>query len=128
MIFFLEIVIYTYIAGCVFFNFFFSLAGKLSRRKQPAITDASHYKRIAILVPAYKEDSIILSAAESYKRLNYPADKYDMVVIADSLQPETITALQSAGVRVMPVSFDVSTKARSLNAAFSQLDDSYDWH
>lgn len=122
MILLIEIIIFTYLAGCVFFNFFFSLAGRLVRRKKSSIETPSSYQRIVILIPAYKEDEVILSAAESYSRLNYPKSYYDTVVIADSLRPETLTALGDAGVRVIPVSFEVSTKAKSLNVAFGQLE------
>jgi cellulose synthase/poly-beta-1,6-N-acetylglucosamine synthase-like glycosyltransferase len=83
--------------------------------------EVSFHTRIAILVPAYKEDAIILSAAKSYELLDYPADKYEVIVIADSLQPVTISTLRAEGVTVIPVSFQKSTKAKSLNAAFAQL-------
>ncbi|RPE08360.1 glycosyltransferase [Chitinophaga lutea] len=126
MLLIIEIIIFTYLAGCVFFNFFFSVAGKLARRKKNIVQPPPSYQRIAILVPAYKEDEVILSAAESYSHLNYPKAYYDTVVIADSLRPETLEALRGPGVRVIPVSFDVSTKAKSLNTAFEQLEDRYD--
>jgi len=95
------------------------------RQHSPAATEAS-YAKMAILIPAYKEDSIILSTAQSYTRLNYPSDQYEVIVIADSLQPETLQQLRSSGVTVIPVSFDKSTKAKSLNAAFARLGDHYD--
>lgn len=126
MIAFLEIILFAYLAGCVLYNLFFSIAGKIVARKQTDISEPETYSRVAILVPAYKEDSIILSSAKSYARLRYPASCYDVIVIADSLQPETLELLKEAAVKVLPVSFDKSTKARSLNKAFGEIGDNYD--
>ncbi|HEY1167288.1 MAG TPA: glycosyltransferase family 2 protein, partial [Chitinophaga sp.] len=94
--------------------------------QHPQAAAEGPYAKMAILIPAYKEDSIILSTAQSYTRLNYPSGQYEVVVIADSLQPETLQQLEGSGVTVVPVSFDKSTKAKSLNAAFSRLGDDYD--
>lgn len=122
----IEAIIFTYLAGCVLFNLIFAIAGSVKRRKKTELLTEATYGRIVILVPAYKEDSIILSTATSYAALNYPEDKYELVVIADSLQPETLTSLEASGIRTISVSFDKSTKARSLNAAFAQLEEEYD--
>ncbi len=126
MIALIEILLLTYLTGCVLYNLFFSIAGKFAPRPENKLTDPVKYSKVAILVPAYKEDAIILSVAQSYGRLNYPASAYSVWVIADSLQPETLQLLRSANVNVLPVSFEKSTKAKSLNAAFKQLDDSFD--
>ena len=123
----IEVILFSYLAGCILFNLVLSVAGRLQRRRTMPPPEAGLYARVAILIPAYKEDSIILSTVESYARLNYPAGMYEVVVIADSLQPDTLTQLSRAGATVMPVSFEKSTKAKSLNAAFSRLpDDAYD--
>src|SRR5690606_992801 len=111
---------------CIVYNFVLSAAGRLAPRRQPAVQNPAKYNRIAILVPAYKEDGVILSTAASYTGLNYPKSYYDVIVIADSLQPETLSALRETNTKVIPVVFDKSTKARSLNEAFRQLPDEYD--
>ncbi len=126
MILLIEIFLLTYLTGCVLYNFFFSIAGKLVRRTPSANPPTDIYSKVAILVPAYKEDAVILSVARSYMELDYPASQYDVWVIADSLQPETLRLLEASEVKVLPVSFEKSTKAKSLNAALGQLDDSYD--
>ena len=83
-------------------------------------------KRIAILVPAYKEDGIILSTANSLLNLNYPRDLYDVYIIADSFQQQTLEELRNLPLQVMEVSFDKSTKTKSLNKAFFQINKPYD--
>ena len=123
MILVLEIIIFTYLAGCIFYNLLFSVAGKFFSPKKKTSGDSQTLSKIAILVPAYKEDDIILSAVKSYGQLQYPADKYEVIVIADSLKQSTIDALRANHATVIPVSFEKSTKAKSLNAAFAQLDD-----
>lgn len=125
MIFAIEIILFAYLGGCVLYNFLFSVAGKFFPKKDKTVPETNYFNRIAILVPAYKEDEVILSAAKSYETLDYPADKYEVIVIADSLQLTTISTLREEGVTVIPVSFNKSTKAKSLNAAFVQLKDEH---
>ncbi|SFN00941.1 Glycosyltransferase, catalytic subunit of cellulose synthase and poly-beta-1,6-N-acetylglucosamine synthase [Chitinophaga sp. YR627] len=127
MLFTIELIILIYLGACVFYNFLFAVAGRLFPKKDKTAADILSHSRIAILVPAYKEDEVILSVAQSYASLDYPADKYEVIVIADSLQPATIVTLRAEGITVIPVSFNKSTKAKSLNAAFAQLhEDRYD--
>ncbi|CAL1518090.1 glycosyltransferase family 2 protein [Chitinophaga sp. MM2321] len=126
VLFIIEIIFFSYLAGCIFFNLFLSVAGLFSKRKPVTEEVEEYFSKIAILVPAYKEDSIILSTAKSYEDQHYPTNRYEVIVIADSLQTATLQQLRDSGVTVIPVSFEKSTKARSLNAAFNQLGDDYD--
>lgn len=123
MIVVLEIIIFVYLALCILYNLVLSVAGKLRFKKGSDFRNTTTFSRIAILIPAYKEDDIIISAVKSYSQLEYPKELYDVVVIADSLQPATVSALRETGVIVIPVAFEKSTKARSLNVAFAQLDE-----
>lgn len=123
---FVAIALFAYLASCIVFNFILSLAGRVTRQRKTDYTDTREFSRIAILVPAYKEDSIILSTARSYAAQTYPSTRYEVVVIADSLQPATIRQLIAAGTRVIEVAFEKSTKAKSLNAAFAQLEEDFD--
>jgi cellulose synthase/poly-beta-1,6-N-acetylglucosamine synthase-like glycosyltransferase len=122
----IEALLFSYLAGCVLYNLLLSVAGRASRKKEFANYAQTKHARIAILIPAYREDGVILSTVNSYTHLRYPSDKYHVVVIADSLQQETLNKLSVTGAIVIPVVFDKSTKAKSLNAAFEQLDNDYD--
>jgi cellulose synthase/poly-beta-1,6-N-acetylglucosamine synthase-like glycosyltransferase len=83
--------------------------------------------RIAVLIPAYKEDEVIIAAALQAINHNYPSDKFDVVVIADSLHKETLDQLdQIERLIVVKVEFDKSTKVKALNEALSKLDTTYD--
>ncbi|HMR91321.1 MAG TPA: glycosyltransferase family 2 protein [Chitinophagaceae bacterium] len=99
-------------------------------RKKKAVDDTGRKpdKRIAVLVPAYKEDQIIKSTAENLLRLDYPAALYRIYIIADSFEQTTISHLRQLNDRltVLPVSFDKSTKTKSLNKAFEQITELFD--
>ncbi|WP_298713257.1 glycosyltransferase family 2 protein [Chitinophaga sp.] len=126
MILLIEIFLLTYLTGCVLYNLFFSIAGKCVARRPSPQPETDAPAKVAILVPAYKEDAVILSVARSYAELDYPKQSYDVWVIADSLQPETLRLLEAAQVHVLPVSFDKSTKAKSLNAALAHIGEGYE--
>lgn len=122
-----ELLIVAYLAACILYNFIFSLAGRLfPRPRVPMPETGAPHSRIVVLIPAYKEDAVIVNTANSYARLRYPQDRFDVVVIADSLQPATIATLQGAGLQVFPVRFSVSTKAKALHAALTGLPQRYD--
>ncbi|MGN6618635.1 MAG: glycosyltransferase [Ilyomonas sp.] len=81
--------------------------------------------RIAILVPAYKEDNVILSTAHNLLNLNYPVEFYDVYIIADSFKAETLKQLAQLPVNLIEVSFEESTKAKALNKAFETIKKNY---
>lgn len=75
--------------------------------------------RLAVFIPAYKEDSVIIDVAQKALIQNFPSQNYDVIIIADSLQPETLHALRSLPVNVHEVHFQKSTKVKSLQSALS---------
>ncbi len=85
-------------------------------QKQPV-----HFRKIVVLIPAYKEDKVILDSVAANLKQQYPADRFDLLVIADSFKAETLRALSKQPVRVLEVSFDQSTVQKSLNAALASL-------
>ncbi|MFC5411815.1 glycosyltransferase family 2 protein [Larkinella bovis] len=85
--------------------------------KQPV----SRIRRIAVLVPAYKEDTVILESVQANLRQLYPADSYDIYVIADSFRAETLEKLSHLPVKVLVVSFEESTVQKSLTKALERL-------
>lgn len=102
----------------------FSVAAKFTRPK--SFPSASKHHRIALLVPAYKEDQVILSVVEYLLKQNYPTSCYDIVVIADSFQKVTLQRLSQYPIKLLEVNFEKSTKTKSLNYALSHLDASYE--
>lgn len=119
------LVLLIYCSFSVIYFLVFSLAGIL-QKKNETLNYSVPVKRIAILVPAYKEDEIILSTAQNLLNIDYPKNWYDVYIIADSFQTSTIEQLKKLRVNVIEVCFENSTKTKSLNEAFKKVTKPYD--
>ena len=120
----IQILIIVMLGLSTLYIFVFSLAG-LFYRQQPYAENVKS-RKIAVLIPGYKEDDVIIEVASEALRQNYPTALYDVVIIADSFQPETLVKLRELPIKVIEVSFDKSTKSKALNKALEQLGNSYD--
>ena len=94
---------------------FFSIAGKISRKK--LYPKAKILRHIRIFIPAFKEDGVIIETAKNARAQRYPQALYEVIVIADSLKETTINTLKSLPVQVQEVSFEKSTKGKALQKA-----------
>jgi cellulose synthase/poly-beta-1,6-N-acetylglucosamine synthase-like glycosyltransferase len=83
-------------------------------------------KTIAVLVPGYKEDQVIIEVAKLALEQDYSSTLYDVVIIADSFKEETLAALKALPIKLIEVSFDKSTKSKALNKAMAALTRAYD--
>ena len=97
----------------------FALASRLKKRTQADEGNCS--TNFAVLIPAYRSDSCIEETAKAALSQNYPEDKFRILVISDSMKEETDSALRLLGAEVLDVSFENSTKAKSLQAAVASL-------
>jgi cellulose synthase/poly-beta-1,6-N-acetylglucosamine synthase-like glycosyltransferase len=121
---FFELILLVYFAYVSLYSFVLSVAG-LFYKTRP-VHEAEFKRKAAVLIPAYKEDRVIVNVASNALIQNYPADRYDVVVIADSLQPLTLERLRGLPIQVVEVSFDKSTKVKALNKAMATIGDDYD--
>jgi cellulose synthase/poly-beta-1,6-N-acetylglucosamine synthase-like glycosyltransferase len=121
----LEILLLVYFSYVSLYSFILALAGIFYAPLRPPESDTK--RKMAVLIPSYKEDSVIVHVAGEALLQDYPREYYDVVVIADSLKPETIQKLKQLPVKLVEVAFDKSTKVRSLNRAFSAIGDNYDF-
>ncbi len=119
----LQILLFCYLAFGTIYIFIFSLAGLFKLETKDV--DIKRIQKIALLIPGYKEDSVIIESVTEATRQDYPSDAFDVIVIADSFKPETLNVLRSISVKVIEVSFEVSTKSKALNMALAQLPDNY---
>jgi cellulose synthase/poly-beta-1,6-N-acetylglucosamine synthase-like glycosyltransferase len=108
----------------VIYLLFFAFAGIFYRQRDPAIVPG--LRKFVVLVPSYKEDEVIVETAVDALMQEYPKDLFEVVVIADSLNPATISTLRKLPVTVIEVRFDRSTKTKALNSAMALLSDTYD--
>ncbi|WP_248722647.1 glycosyltransferase family 2 protein [Seonamhaeicola sp. ML3] len=108
---------------CVLYLFVLAVAGLFFRQKNN-IKNSRSLPKVALLIPAYKENEVILHTAKEALKQDY--HKFDVVVIADSINDEVIFALKSLDITVVEVSFEKSTKAKALNFAMDKLGVNYD--
>ena len=87
-----EYVVYSYFALAAIYVSIFAI-GSLFQKKQTLVS-TSRLRKVAVLIPGYKEDNVIVEVAEKALIQNYPTEKFDVVIIADSFQPETIANLK----------------------------------
>ncbi|MFZ6011308.1 MAG: glycosyltransferase [Bacteroidota bacterium] len=121
---FIEFVLLVYFGYISCYSFLLSFAGLFYRDKDAA--EAAHKRKIAVLIPAYKEDGVIVGVATQALNQNYPQDRFDVVVIADSLKPATLQQLRALPIITAEVSFEKSTKVKALNKAMEMIGDQYD--
>ncbi|MEQ8469755.1 MAG: glycosyltransferase [Marinoscillum sp.] len=117
--------ILVYLGVSVFYNLVFALAStkKGNVPYQPRFVQIN---KIAVFIPAYKEDGIIVDTAIKALDQNYPSNRYTVFIIADSLKPQTLVNLRELPVEVVEVSFEKSTKAKAINKTYEQVKGDYD--
>src|SRR5258708_7680724 len=99
----IELITLAYFVYVVGYTAFFSLAAYFYQ--QPKFLLPFSYSRYAhdkfcILIPSYKEDAVIVETAIYAVSQNYPPECFEVVVIADSLQPSTLFSLRQLPIRV----------------------------
>ena len=104
--------------------FVFSFAGLFYKEKRSP--ENVKFRKIAIFIPGYKEDEVIISVAREALKQDYPTEFYDVIIIADSFLPETLADLKKLPIKIIEVIFEKSTKAKALNKAMEQLSDPYE--
>lgn len=120
----LQIVLLVSLGLATCYIFLFAFAGLFYKQKKyPEITKN---RKIAVLIPGYKEDEVIVEVAKEALIQDYPSEAFDVVIIADSFLPETINSLRNLPIKVIEVKFEKSTKSKALNKAMEQLDETYE--
>ncbi|MEX2230973.1 MAG: glycosyltransferase family 2 protein [Cyclobacteriaceae bacterium] len=120
----IEFILLSYFGYVSMYSFILSTGGLFYKNvKAP---QARRLRKVAVLIPAYKEDQVIPGVAEQALEQNYPADYFDVIVIADSLKASTLQKLKALPIKVVEVSFEKSTKVKALNRAMQVIGDDYD--
>jgi len=120
----IQFTFYLYIASSVLVLFVFSSASLFPYK--PKLTDDGVFRKMALIIPAYNEDNVILEVVKSASGQKYPNDKFDIVVVADHFLPVTLQKLSKYNIILLAKDFEISTKSRALNYAFDNLNDDYD--
>ncbi|OIP83960.1 MAG: hypothetical protein AUK44_03790 [Porphyromonadaceae bacterium CG2_30_38_12] len=120
----IEYIIYVYFAFAAVYVLIFSVASVFPTKRKAKVLNK--HRKVAVLIPGYKEDNVICQVAEEALKQNYPADKFDVIIIADSFQPQTIARLKALPIKLIEVSFEKSTKSKALNKAMEILPQDYE--
>ena len=113
---FFEVILFFYFAYVILYSLLFSLAGLFYRIPVFSSANPILLNRIAVLIPCYKEDNVIVNVAKQALIQTYQKENYDVIVIADSLSDATLTELSSLNITIHKVQFDKSTKVKSLQS------------
>jgi len=97
---------------------FFGIVGLFSLPK--AKKEAVNYRKTAVLFPTYQENVVIVESVRTALKHHYNGT-FEVIVIADGLQPETIVTLKALGARVIEVFFEKSTKGKAMQFAMNEL-------
>ena len=123
LFYFLFYVAAIYISFNCIYLLVFAVAGHLLKKRIKSVAQENKY--ICVLIPAYKEDNVILESSERAVLHKY-AGFFQVVVIADGLREETIQKIRAFGAEVIPVNFVKSTKGKSLLYAMDNIKAQYD--
>jgi len=119
-----EIAVFAFLTFATAYIFIFGFAGLFKYKQKPVKN--SKLRKFAVLIPGYKEDSVIVEVARDALNQNYPKEYYDVIVIADSFAESTLEALRKLPITVNVVSFEVSKKSKALNKTMEVIGDDYD--
>jgi cellulose synthase/poly-beta-1,6-N-acetylglucosamine synthase-like glycosyltransferase len=119
----IEVIIFCYVLFLVAYNLIFLLASFNYRAKKQIRDKFPEFIKFAVLVPAYKEDEVILNTVRKNLSVDYPKELFDIIVIADQLKTSTLDSLKETGAITHVVSFDRSTKAKAISSALNKYCD-----
>lgn len=111
----IDYILFTLASLSTVYLLFFAIASKLKRRKLYLETEKHH--RFAVIFPAYKEDRVIVKAVRNFLQQEYPAERYEVVVVSDHMQPETNEALSKLPIKLLEADYTDSSKAKALSLA-----------
>lgn len=124
VILFTDWVLFTISALSVLYLSLFAFASIFTQKK--IHTKNVKYNRILIIIPAYKEDRVIFDSVHSMLRQNYPIQLFDISVVSDQMNPDTIEKLRILNIHLFEVNYSNSSKAKALNHAFNNICNEYD--
>ncbi|MFA5642034.1 MAG: glycosyltransferase family 2 protein [Bacteroidales bacterium] len=79
--------------------------------------------RFLILIPAYKEDSVIMDSVNSVLAQDYPKEKMDIVVISDKMSDDTNSKLSELSLKLFAIDPKKSSKGYAMNYAMENIND-----
>ncbi|KJR99763.1 MAG: hypothetical protein VR68_08380 [Peptococcaceae bacterium BRH_c4a] len=90
-------------------------------KKHEERKDYTPVKRFALLTAAHNEEAVIRYHIESLRKLNYPAELYDIYIIADNCTDQTAEVARREGVNVFERFSTLRGKGFALEWMFNEL-------
>ncbi len=108
--------------------FVFSVAGTLKKQNNlNNDTNTGNNKKFLVLLPGYKEDSVIINSVISVIGQNYASNQFKCVVIADDFQSSTIEKLKELGSEVFVLPNDAKrNKAKAIQQFLASSNENFD--
>lgn len=116
---YIDLILFAFSIFTVAYLLIYAVAAMFTRGDK--YTESRIKNRFAIIYPAYKDDEYILPSIKSFLRQDYPIDCYDIIVIADHLQPETLLKLSQLPIMLIEARFKNSSKMKSIKVAMNQF-------
>ncbi|MBI9067950.1 MAG: glycosyltransferase [Salinivirgaceae bacterium] len=123
----LDTILLTYFSFTAIYIMLFAVASLFYKEKDKKNLSSTNKYNVTVLIPAYKEDSVIIDTAGRAMSHISKLTSFNVLVIADSLQNKTISTIKETGADVLPVVLNKSTKAKSINIALKTISNKTDY-
>ena len=120
----IDIVFFVLLGLSVAYIFLFSLFSL--REGDAKYSRSSKNYKVAVFIPAYKEDSVIEECVSHMLSQNYPREYFEIIVIADSMGDDVLSRLSKLPIAVIIPKFERSSKAAALKYAVEQIKIEFD--
>ena len=96
-----------------------AVAALFYRRREPQVTGDTH---VVVLIPAHDEEGSIAQSVRAFEAQTYPAERFEVVVVADNCTDDTARLARAAGAEVLVRDEpDVRGKGQALRWAIERL-------
>lgn len=107
------LLIFIWMAFSVIYQFILAFTF-LFKKEKKSVGKTPAKKNFLVVVPAYKEDKVIIDSTRKNLMVRYPQVAFDILVIAQKMKMNTIQELRAMGVKVLEYNADQSTKVKAL--------------
>lgn len=122
---FLDIIFYFLLLIPLLYYLIFSFSGKIKTNVVRTHTARKHLN-YAIIIPAYKEDNVILNTLNHLIKQNYNKDNYTIFVAADSMGEAIMEKISHLDITIININEEVSSKAKALITTMDSIEGNYD--
>ena len=114
-----DLLLFIFVAATVLYLGIFAIASLFNKNHESPRSKKQN--RIVVLVPSYKQDSVIEQTVISILSQAYPQRMFDVTVISDHQEEMTNMRLAQYPITLLTPNFEESTKAKSLQYAILNL-------